>query len=370
MPDDLIPVHVRIALRNAVGGWGPYTAREIDDLFNSYGFVEHDPDVPDAGGVRRTAAESYQARINFASLEEARRYLRLVDEVLENYPDDGPANRDSPGQKLRLALRRAGIARGGTGQLDLPGTAEAATAALDEATENLWRPERSRIFISHTSAHRTEVGAIATELNRFAFSCFVAHDQIEPSREWQDVIERALRSCDVLLAYVTPDFAASNWTDQEVGWALGRELVILPLKVGADPYGFFGTYQALPVRPDQEPREIATTVSRSISLAIFGGQRQGANRLIPRMTETVIEAFCTSRSFDTTVRRFELLRHIPRSAWNDDHVARVRRALIDNSQLRNCVVQLDHLTSVPEAVDSLLAHMGWTESAPESSAQG
>jgi hypothetical protein len=329
MPDDLIPLQVRIALRNGVGGWAPYTAREIDELFNSYGFIDHDPDVPDAGGVRRTAAESNQARINFASTEEARQYLRLVEEVLQNYPDEDPANRNSPGQRPRLALRRAGIARGDGGQLDLPGTAAAATAALDEATENLWRPERTRLFISHTSAHRAEVGAIAAELNRFAFSCFVAHDQIEPSREWQDVIERALRSCDVLLAYVTPDFAASNWTDQEVGWALGRELVILPLKVGADdPYGFFGAYQALPIRSDQKPPEIATAVSRSISLAIFGGQRQGASRLIPRMTKTVVEAFCTSRSFDTSVRRFELLRHIPRSARNDDHVARVRRALV------------------------------------------
>jgi hypothetical protein len=223
MPDELVPLAVRIALRNAVGGWGPYTAREIDDLFNSYGFLDQDADVPDAGGVRRTAAEGYQARIDFGSTDQARRYLRLVDEVLQNYPDDDPTDRNSPGQKLRLALGRAGITRGRNGQLDLPGTEAAATAALDEATENLWRQDRTRIFISHTSAHRAQVAALATELNRFA-SCFVAHDQIEPSLQWQDVIERALRSCDVLLAYVTPDFAASHWTDQEVGWALGREL--------------------------------------------------------------------------------------------------------------------------------------------------
>lgn len=358
MPDDLIPLGVRIALRNAVGGWGPYTAREIDDLFNSYDFMDHDTDVPDAGGVRRTAAESYHARINFSSTDEARRYLRLVDEVLQNYPEDDSEDHNSPGRKLRLALRRAGVVRGQSGQLDLPGTLAAATAALDEATENLWRPDRTRIFISHTSSHRAEVGALATELNRFAFSCFVAHDQIEPSRQWQDVIEQALRSCDVLLAYVTPDFASSNWTDQEVGWALGRELVILPVKVGADPYGFFGSYQALHIRSDQTPREVATAVSRSISLAIFAGQRAGAERLIPRMTSTVVDAFCTSRSFETTVRRFELLRHIPRGAWNVEHVSRLSRALVENSQIKYCVVPLDPPTSAPEAVAELLAHVG------------
>jgi hypothetical protein len=358
MPDELIPLAIRIALRNAVGGWGPYTAREIDELFNGYGFVDSDDAVADVGGVRRTAAESYHARIDFTSREQARRYLRLVDEVLQHYPDDDPTDHNNPGQKLRRALRGAGVVRGQSGQLELSGTDEAATAALDEATENLWHPDRTRIFISHTSAHRTEVGALAAELNRFAFSCFVAHDQIEPSRQWQDVIERALRSCDVLLAYVTPDFSASHWTDQEVGWALGRELVILPVKAGADPYGFFGSYQALSVRSDHGPRQVAMAVSRSISLAIFGGQRAGATRLVPRMTDTVVEAFCTSRSFETTGRRFELLRHIPRTAWNDGHVARIRTALEENSQIRNCVVQLESPTSAPEAVAQLLARVG------------
>ena len=141
--------------------------------------------------------------------------------------------------------------------------------------------------------------------------------------------------------------------------------MILPLKVGADPYGFSGAYQALRVRSDRDPREIAIAVSRSLSLAIFGGQRQGANRLIPRMTETVIEAFCTSRSFDTTVRRFELLRHIPRSAWHEDNVVRVRRALVENSQLRNCVVQLDHPTSVPkQSIRCQLVWIGLRQQSP------
>jgi hypothetical protein len=37
---DFVPPPVRIALRNAVGGWGPYTVAEIVDLFNSHGFTE------------------------------------------------------------------------------------------------------------------------------------------------------------------------------------------------------------------------------------------------------------------------------------------------------------------------------------------
>ena len=80
MARDLIPLGVRIALRNAVGGWGPYAVREIHDLFNSYGFIERAEDLEDAGGARRTTAEEYQARIDFRSPDQARRYLELVDE--------------------------------------------------------------------------------------------------------------------------------------------------------------------------------------------------------------------------------------------------------------------------------------------------
>jgi len=354
---DLIPTAVRLALREAVGGWGPFTVREIDQLFASFGFEEVDLEVSDVGGQRRTRAQSYQVKIDFQNPEAVRRYLALVDEVLLNYPDD-PQQPRNPGEILRRSLRRAGIIRGTSGRFELPGSEEDTESALEDATHDLWRSDRIRIFVSHTGSHRHEVRELADELNKFAFSCFVAHDEIEPSREWQEVIELALRTCDVLLAYVTPDFNDSKWTEQEVGWALGRELVVVPLKVGADPYGFFGTYQALPIHEGESAWTCASAISRSISLAIFGVQRSGAHRLLPRMTETAVDAFCSSRSYDATRRRFEILRHIPRTSWTSQHVESVKTALINNSQIRDCVLQLDRPTPAPEAVAALLSRFG------------
>jgi hypothetical protein len=359
MPDELIPQAVRIALRNAVGGWGPYSVREIDELFNSHGFEESDASVADAGGMRRTEAESFHASIDFNSTDNARRYLDLVDDVLQNYPDD-PAQPNSPGQRLRRALFNARIERGLSGHLELPGSETAVASTLDNATEGLWTPQRIRIFLSHTHAHRSQAAVLATELNRSAFSCFVAHDAIEPSRQWQQVIEMALRTCDVLLAYVTSDFTESKWTDQEVGWALGRELVVISIKAGADPYGFFGSYQAVPAHTQEDTRQLAMAVARSIAIAVFGGQRVGANRLIPRMADTVVNAFCASRSCETAQRRFELLRRIPRTAWNDSHVARIRSALTNNQQIRECIIRLQEPIAAPQAVAQLLATVGRT----------
>jgi hypothetical protein len=168
VPDDLIPIAIRIALRNAVGGSGPYTAREIDDLFNSYRFTELTMRSM-TWRRRRTEAEGFHARINFTYPDAEQRYLDLINEVLANYPEDA-GEPNSPGQRLRRAVRQAGFAHGHNGRLELRDTEATAAARLDEATESLWTPERIRLFISHTSDHRFDVTGLATELNRFAFN--------------------------------------------------------------------------------------------------------------------------------------------------------------------------------------------------------
>ena len=313
--------------------------------------MERDDDVADAQGERRTAAEAYHARIDFSSPDQARRYLELVEDVLEHYPE-GAEEPDPVGSNLRKQLGRAGIVRGTGGHLELPMAAVRAAESLESATEGIWTPERIRVFISHTSAHRSDAALLAQHLNTAAFSCFVAHDAIEPTRQWQDVIERALDSCDALVAYVTPDFNASRWTDQEVGWALGRGVVVIPVKVGHDPYGFFGAYQAVAVREGTATWETGVAVARAMAIAIFRGQRPGAGRLIRPMADAVVEAFCSSGSFDTTRRRFELLTLIPRNAWTASHTEALQSAAENNPQVREA--QLPDRRPVPEAIARLV----------------
>ena len=58
-------------------------------------------------------------------------------------------------------------------------------------------------------------------------------------------IDLALRSMHALSALLTPDFHLSDWTDQEVGFALGRGVLVVPVRLGLDPYGFIGKVQGL-----------------------------------------------------------------------------------------------------------------------------
>jgi hypothetical protein len=101
-------------------------------------------------------------------------------------------------------------------------------------------------------------------LSLFGISGFVAHEDIEPTNNWEDEIILALNTMDACLAILTPGFEISNWTSQEVGMAVGRGSLVLPVKKGLDPFGFIGRYQALPGN-DRLPFDIATDVARILA---------------------------------------------------------------------------------------------------------
>ena len=122
--------------------------------------------------------------------------------------------------------------------------------------ERLWTPNFLRVFLSHKSEFKVTTKKIKGELKKFGISCFVAHEDIEPTKEWQDEIERALASMQIMVPLMTEKFNESNWTDQEVGVGIGRGIPIVAVRLGKDPYGFIGKYQGLP-GADKNEAELA-----------------------------------------------------------------------------------------------------------------
>ena len=113
------------------------------------------------------------------------------------------------------------------------------------AESSFWEPNYFRLFISHLATFKKTVGSLQSALSVFGISAFVAHVDIEPTREWQDEIEAVLYSMDAMAAVLMPGFKESNWTDQEVGIAIGRGVLVVPIIRGLDPYGFIAKYQGL-----------------------------------------------------------------------------------------------------------------------------
>ena len=111
-----------------------------------------------------------------------------------------------------------------------------------------WRNGYFRMFISHITSKKQQVSNLKNALEEYGITSFVAHEDINPTREWQKEIQRALNSMDCMSAMLYNGFHESNWCDQEVGIALGRSITVLPLILDHDPYGFLGEYQGVKIK--------------------------------------------------------------------------------------------------------------------------
>ena len=126
----------------------------------------------------------------------------------------------------------------------------APTVVLSNAEmTRIWGDEYRRkklVFLSHRAEHRRHVSEVKTELESQGLRCFLAHQDIAPSRIWQDEILNALNTMHIFIGFLTNDFHGGAWTDQEIGYAFKREVPRMFVKLGdGDPQGMVAREQAL-----------------------------------------------------------------------------------------------------------------------------
>lgn len=121
-----------------------------------------------------------------------------------------------------------------------------------------------RLFISHVSAEKKKATRMKECLSSYGIQAFVAHEDIHPSLEWQIEIERGLHNMDALLAIHTVGFEKSFWCQQEIGFALGRNIKIVSLEFGELPTGFISKFQAIK-RSNRTAEEIAVLIDFALT---------------------------------------------------------------------------------------------------------
>ncbi len=207
----------------------------------------------------------------------------------------------------------------------------------DSSTDgDLWKPaDAPRLFMSHLASCKRDVHDLSNMLTQFGFACFVAHDAIEPSREWRAEIERALNSCDILVAYVTPKFSESKWTDQEIGWALGRGLAAIPVSVGGEtPRGFIGSYQAVKRTETMSDTELSLRVLRAICDTTFGRwRRRKAPAVAGKLVLLVTGGLGCASTERTALQFHDLLMRVPLRLWTPERRLDLEEALKKNKTL-------------------------------------
>lgn len=115
----------------------------------------------------------------------------------------------------------------------------------DIADFTFWDFGYYNVFISHLTKDKISASNLKVALASYGISSFVAHEDIEPTKLWANEIESALKTMHCLCAIITPEFNNSKWCDQEVGYALGRNILVIPIRKGCDPYGLFGKVQGI-----------------------------------------------------------------------------------------------------------------------------
>lgn len=191
----------------------------------------------------------------------------------------------------------------------------------DIEVKHLWTDGFFRLFLSHLSIHKVAVAELKSELEAFGISAFIAHEDIRPSLEWQNEIELALRSMHALAALLTPEFHASDWTDQEIGFAWGRGVLVLPVRLGIDPYGFIGKVQGLSGSLEQ-PSKLARLIFSTLL------EHPSTHR---HMRKSLVFAFSAASSYSSAITLSKEIATV--KDFSMDEKAVIERACKENDQV-------------------------------------
>lgn len=203
-----------------------------------------------------------------------------------------------------------------------------------DQSARIWHGQYLRILISHTSKYKAFAIQLKASLFELGVTAFVAHEDIQPTLEWQRELQLALNSMHVLVALVTEGFQESAWTNQEIGWALGRGIVTIPIKLGSDPCGFMSAKQALPGAVDN----LGNLADRIVDLTLRD------DFLRPTIRSAITIAMMHSVSFRNSRRIAEIIKSI--DSFNESERNNLQTALKENRQVYQA-------TGVPEIINRL-----------------
>ncbi len=175
-----------------------------------------------------------------------------------------------------------------------------------------WSKGMLRLFITHLSSHREYAAQLKNEVQNYGISWFVAH-----------------------IALLHPDFHKSSWTDQEIGFAMGRGVPVCSVRFGDDPYGFISRFQAFNGKSKK-----AAILARELFDAYRKNKQTQA-----RMADAIVSTFVDSWSF---AQAKEFIGHLEElQVWDPSYAKRLHSAVKNNHQVAQSF-------GVPDRVERLI----------------
>jgi hypothetical protein len=164
-----------------------------------------------------------------------------------------------------------------------------------------WCDRDVDVFLSYSHKNRKIGGYLKECLENFGLKVFLAHKDNKISDEWKVKILEKLRNCDVFVPLISTDFASSEWTDQEIGFALAHNKYIMPVKIeDLEPYGFIAKFHGGKLNSGSHAD--CYNISIEIIEAILKKRE-----LMDRMMDRLIKSFINSKSYEDAGIKAELI---------------------------------------------------------------
>jgi len=208
-----------------------------------------------------------------------------------------------------------------------------------------------KVFLSYANEDKEIAAGIKRFLEYFGATAFLAHEDIEFGEEWEREIFSALGSSHVLVAVLTSRAKESNYVNQEIGYALARDILILPFKVEVDPFGFTSRIQAFKAsytysRSGEREIDFEASVRKVVEKI---SQKEGLSALLRR---GVVTSFATSRSYQETQCKLSVLKKY--TDLTEEEQLTILRAALSNAQVHKEWKMRDYLQELITESPSLL----------------
>lgn len=124
------------------------------------------------------------------------------------------------------------------------------------------------VFISHSTKDRGLVISLANLLQKFGVQTHVAEWYLTPGEPLAKKGSALIESADCVVVLLTREGARSSWVQQEIGVAVGRKKVVVPVVEKGTDQQNLGALQGIeyieydPHQPEQALDRLASHVSR------------------------------------------------------------------------------------------------------------
>ena len=119
------------------------------------------------------------------------------------------------------------------------------------------------LFFSHSHKEKGLVISVKNVLQKTDWiECFVAHEDIKIGKKWEQEIKEKLRNCDCLIAFLSKNFKSSPYCDQELGFAVCRNIPILSCVL--DKTNVYGFIKHLQIKSFKDHEDLANKIEEFI----------------------------------------------------------------------------------------------------------